>query len=402
MSSVRDPSDSAPVQVRPVYLIAAEGGGIRAAYWTASALATLKGCAARSGFVASGISGGSVGLAVASTIEQGGERDDSGDAIADSTWADEIVEAARRTAGPDVVSTAVLGLAVGDMFAAGSGVRMPSYLPAEHGPDDEGLRWRDRAALVEALWERDAPGLGKPFSSKISPLTGMLMLSSTDVVSKCRLLVDQAPIVPSPSPTPVPADATATSEDVSDAAASGVQKNSQLGSCDVAGGLPSMLGFRELAATGGSDATTKCLASLDWSTAAMLSARFAIVTPHRRPPRPVAMRTMLRTAPSSSTAGTSSPPPSPPSPTPLPRLMAKIAEKNEGARRRRTMVVADARVPAQHTGLRSRRRRPPEPKITEPLSQPITGGADEGATLTAEDAWNPAHHHGHAGSMSRQ
>ena len=34
-------SDGAP-QVRPVYLIAAEGGGIRAAYWTASALATSR------------------------------------------------------------------------------------------------------------------------------------------------------------------------------------------------------------------------------------------------------------------------------------------------------------------------------------------------------------------------
>ena len=379
---VRDSSDSAPVQVRPVYLIAAEGGGIRAAYWTATALATLKGCAARSGLVASGISGGSVGLAVASTIEQGGEGDASGDPAADSTWADEIVQAAKKTAGPDVVSTAVLGLAVGDVFAAGSGVRVPSYLPADDGSDDKGLRWRDRAALVEALWERDAPGLGKPFSSRISPLTGMLMLSSTDVVSKCRLLVDQAPIAPSASPAPAPADATATTEDVSDAAASGAQKNSQLGSCDVAGGLPSMLGFRELAATGGSDATTKCLASLDWSTAAMLSARFAIVTPTGGLPaqwpcndapngaqfvdggyvEPTSLAALADTAP---------------------RLMAKIAEKNgervEGEPWLLPMLVYLRNTQGYDLADDVARAE------SEPLV-PITGGAAKGH-LTAEDAW---------------
>ena len=38
-----------------------------------------------------------------------------------------IVEQAKAIAGPDVVSTVVLGLAVGDMFAAGTGVRVPSY-----------------------------------------------------------------------------------------------------------------------------------------------------------------------------------------------------------------------------------------------------------------------------------
>jgi hypothetical protein len=40
-----------------------------------------------------------------------------------------------------------------------------------------------------------------------------------------------------------------------------------------------MYGFRELSSTGGPDALAQCLMSLDWSTATMLSARFAIVTP---------------------------------------------------------------------------------------------------------------------------
>jgi hypothetical protein len=253
-------------RVRPVYLIAAEGGGIRAAYWTASALATLEGCAARSGFVSSGISGGSVGLAVASTVddEPAGSAEAPVGLDPAQAQAAKIVDRAKQVAGPDVVSTVVLGLTVGDAFAAGTGVHVPSYLSDEGGADDGGWRWRDRAALVEALWERAAPGLSTAFSDEIDPLTGMLMLSSTDVVTKCRLLVDQAPLV--------------AAEGV-EAAASGARSNSAGGSCDSVGGLPSMLGFRELAATGGSDATTKCLASLDWSTAAMLSARFAIITP---------------------------------------------------------------------------------------------------------------------------
>ncbi|RZS65743.1 hypothetical protein EV187_1445 [Agromyces ramosus] len=374
-----DSSESAPVQVRPVYLIAAEGGGIRAAYWTATALAALKDCAARSGFVASGISGGSVGLAVASTIEQGGELDGSGGAADDSTWADEIVVAAKKTAGPDVVSTAVLGLAVGDMFAAGSGVRMPSFLPWFHGPDDEGLRWRDRAALVEALWERDAPGLEDAFSAEISPLTGMLMLSSTDVVSKCRLLVDQAPIAPS---APTPADATAAPEDVSDAAASGAQENSQEGSCDVAGGLPSMLGFRELAATGGADATTKCLASLDWSTAAMLSARFAIVTPTGGLPAEAPCNDAPKGAqfvdggyvePTSLAALADT----------APRLMARIAEKNE------ERVEGEPWLLPMLVYLRNTQGYDLADDVARAESEPlvpITGGAAKGH-LTAEDAW---------------
>jgi len=253
------------VPVRPVYLIAAEGGGIRAAYWTASALATLDGCAARSGFVSSGISGGSVGLAVASTAEAVGDEDPAAfdasastelrELDADDRRAAKIVALAKATAGPEVVSTVILGLAVGDAFAAGSGVHMPNYLPVGVS-DDHGWRWRDRAALAESLWEQAAPALATPFSDRIDPLTGMLMLSSTDVISKCRLLVDQAPITP-----------LAASDD------------GETSSCDRAGGMPSMVGFRELPASGGSDSTSACLSSLDWSTATMLSARFAIVTP---------------------------------------------------------------------------------------------------------------------------
>ena len=230
------------IEVRPVYFIAAEGGGIRAAYWTASALATLGKCAARSGFVSSGISGGSVGLAAASTVDDAPYDDwtaPEGLSPAGERAA-EIVDRAKRVAGPDVVSTVILGLAVGDLFAAGSGVHVPSYLGPTRGGDDIGWRWRDRAALVEAIWEAEAPGLSSPFSNEIDQLTGMLMLSSTDVVTKCRLLVDQAPILSSMA-------GEAVRPRIPKSPLGPVGQGS---SCDAVGGLPAMLGFRELPASG--------------------------------------------------------------------------------------------------------------------------------------------------------
>ena len=362
------------VKVRPVYLIAAEGGGIRAAYWTASALATFGRCAVRSGFVSSGISGGSVGLAVASTVD-----DAPRDAWIPGDYKNpaDIVERTKATAGPDVVSTAVLALAVGDAFAAGTGIHMPSYFDAPNHADDSGWRWRDRAALVEALWEYAAPGLSTAFSSEIDPLTGMLMLSSTDVVSRCRLLVDQAPILAAGSREHDERIAAAATARGSTAAESTAAE----GPCDTVGGLPSMLGFRELPASGGSDPSIDCLGSLDWSTAAMLSARFAVITPTgglpAGPPcdgkdvaqfvdggyvEPTSLAALADTSP---------------------WLMARIAERNadrsdDGAwlmpmliylRNTQGYDLADDVARAE----------------SEPLV-PITGGAAKG-NLTAEDAW---------------
>ena len=259
-------SDGSVSRARPVFLIAAEGGGIRAAYWTASVLAAFNGCAAESGWIATGISGGSVGLAVASTVNNGFSADPASPDSEPVQRAKAIVESARGTAGPDVVSSVILGLAVGDLIAATTGVHVPSYLGGD--ADDTGWRWRDRAALAEWIWERDAPELGQGFSNRIDPLTGMIAMTSTDVVTKCRLLVDQAPIAgESPPSTPPSSPPGSPAPELEGA------------TCDAAGGLPSTLGFRELSASGGTAWTTKCLASLDWSTAAMLSARFAIVTP---------------------------------------------------------------------------------------------------------------------------
>lgn len=241
-----DPEAGGPA-ARPVFLIASEGGGIRAAYWTASVLGALDGCAARSGFVASGISGGSVGLALASAIADGEQGD-----------AEKLVAEARSLSGPEAVSTAALGLVVGDAVAGGWGVHVPSYLDPANG-DDHGWRWRDRAALIESWWE-DGTSLDAPFTNEIDPLTGALLMNSADVVTKCRLLVQQAPII----------------AERDDPASRGA---GTIGPCDGTGGLPSMLQFDELPGLADAQQASDCLAGLDWSTASMLSARFAVITP---------------------------------------------------------------------------------------------------------------------------
>lgn len=235
-------------RIRPVFLIASEGGGIRAAYWTASVLDALPGCAGKSGLVASGISGGSVGLALASSAGTNPQDADGS-----------LVDSAARLSAPGAVSTAALALVVGDAVAGGWGVHMPSYLDSSE-TDDDGWRWRDRAALIESFWEQGT-ALGEPFTNDIDPLTGALLMNSADVVTKCRLLVQQAPV---------------TAER---AASDFAPVGGAIGPCDATGGLPSMLQFGELPGVDGAQDAADCLAGLDWSTAAMLSARFAVITP---------------------------------------------------------------------------------------------------------------------------
>jgi hypothetical protein len=85
------------IRVRPMLLVAAEGGGIRAAYWTVRGLEAMgeKTCAGRSVLFSAGASGGSVGLTVA---RFSGNRTDPGITRA--------VEAIQQMAGPGTLSEA--------------------------------------------------------------------------------------------------------------------------------------------------------------------------------------------------------------------------------------------------------------------------------------------------------
>ncbi|MDO5737465.1 MAG: hypothetical protein Q4P15_13440, partial [Propionibacteriaceae bacterium] len=219
-------------QVRPMLLVAAEGGGIRAAYWTAAVLKVLTeetDCGTRSIAVASGVSGGSVGLEVArvSPVEQ----------AADAVW---------RMGDGDALSQASLGMLVRDPMFTITGV--PPLI--EGG-------WLDRAGLMETAWEAKAPGLAGDFYGPPAEggLAAPLVLNSTDATSGCRVLVTHLAVGGD-------ADAAMRCTDAGAPLAYSRDIRTYMPSKDM---VP--------------DKDDRCLEGLRGSTAAMLSARFPYVTP---------------------------------------------------------------------------------------------------------------------------
>lgn len=166
----------------PLVLVAASGGGARAAYWTAAALdcaldgEPVRGCERDSGaartarervLALSGISGGSVGLAAYTAHVVAGERSTS--------WVDDHLE-----------QDALAPLWAWTLYAD-----LPSsLLGLDIGPD--------RAEILEAAWERtwtDGDSKGDPLTSGVRELWAtrhdfpLLLLSSTSVQDGCRLNV---------------------------------------------------------------------------------------------------------------------------------------------------------------------------------------------------------------------
>lgn len=225
-------SDGSPVttaRVAPLLLVAASGGGIRAAWWTVHALSDIAGsaCGRDTVFAASGVSGGSVGLAV----------------LASST---QPVAALTRIAGPDALASALDGLLLRDMLASSTGIMLGAFdVPA-------GQRFPDRAGLMELSWERADPGLRKPFPLAAPAVPWRLIFNTTAVESGCKAVL---------------ADRALSTKPAGDLPASASPPGCELGS---AGAIPR--GYDVLAAL-------PCLRGLDTSTAAMLSARFPYVTP---------------------------------------------------------------------------------------------------------------------------
>ncbi|KUG57065.1 hypothetical protein AVL62_15875 [Serinicoccus chungangensis] len=228
---------------RPMILVAAEGGGIRAAYWSAAALHQIglnNPCGLDAVLLASGVSGGSVGLAVSRFAE------DQADAV-DEVWA---------MGAPDALAQASLGLLIRDPAYAVTG------LPA--GSDAPGEGWHDRAALMEMAWEQSSPGLAAdflepPLDRPPGQLSAALVLNSTAASSGCRVLVSQVDLGPGPvsdcadlgSPLAYSRDFYADYLPPSPAAGAGTAP----------------------------DGTETCVGSVPASTASMASARFPYVTP---------------------------------------------------------------------------------------------------------------------------
>ncbi|QIG40362.1 hypothetical protein G5T42_13490 [Microbacterium sp. 4R-513] len=239
----------------PLVLLAAEGGGGRAAYWTVDGMSRLradpeKGCLDEALFVASGISGGSVGLVV-DQLSAGAA--DAESACATAQPAEGETESTALTAvtcmtGPDPLASVVTGMMAGDLVAGGAGVRVPAV-------DGE---WADRAALLELGWEEQAAVLDAPYSTKHT--TGpFLLLNSADAVSGCRVSIIQLPM-----------------------GGAEPKKGSDPLSLDDCGSPTTGAG----ATIDFDTAWPGCSANLQWSTVALLSARFPFVTPGGRMPVP--------------------------------------------------------------------------------------------------------------------
>lgn len=232
------------VTVAPLLLIAAQGGGIRAATWTVDVLRELSrdgDCAAGATLLSSGASGGSVGIA--SFRQQGNAAASSADL---NTTA---------IGGPGALAAGIAGLLGGDLVGAVTGVRVPS--PVDYGDLLGAWQWQDRTALQEATWVQDAPQFGQPYDVEPQAPTGYMLFNSTDAISNCKVLVSQLDLSTQPT-----AEAE-TVEGPSVAACNG--EDAELAN---AVDLQDYLG--------------DCIFSLDWATASELSARFPVLSPAGR------------------------------------------------------------------------------------------------------------------------
>ncbi len=237
--AVPKPSGEA-VNVAPMLLIAAEGGGIRAATWTVDVVRELPrdgDCAAHSALLSSGVSGGSIGL----TAFRQAANSESDPAQLNTT----------QLGGPGALAAAISGMLAGDLIGSVSGIRLPST--TDYSFDE--WTWHDRTALQELTWNMDAPQFAQPYDLERESPTGFLVLNSTDSVSNCKVLVSQVDLNPTN-------DASALDDD---------EATADVPNCSGAGA--------EIAdAIDLQDYVGPCLFDLNWSTAAELSARFPIVS----------------------------------------------------------------------------------------------------------------------------
>ncbi|QNO36806.1 hypothetical protein H4J02_09970 [Protaetiibacter sp. SSC-01] len=246
-------TEVAGVRVKPLVLVAAEGGGIRAATWTVDVLRELPAagtCAASAVFASTGASGGSVGLASFRT--EGNAR---GGGAAQSTI---------DFSADHALSADIAGLLAGDLVGSVAGIRVPS----SGMPHADGWEWRDRTAMQELTWESQAPQFARPFDAEPVEPTGYLVLGSTDAVSLCKVLVSQLDL----------SDGGWAAMDAQTDAQPGTQPGAaSAASPDCAARTAEFASTIDLV-----DYLGECHDGLTWATAAELSARFPFVSPGGR------------------------------------------------------------------------------------------------------------------------
>ena len=225
---------SHPVRIEPLIQVAASGGGIRAAWWAVRILGTLARtpCGLHDVFAVSSVSGGSVGTAVLASVPPGTAHPVSAADASMTTIAD-----------PDALAAAIDGLVVRDTIAGYTGLDFwAAQMPASE-------RFPDRAALMESVWQNQDPLLRQPFPLRRSWLPWALMFNATSVSTGCRAIMSSVAL-PDSAPR-----------------ASG------------AAGLPCGLGSTGM--TGSYDFFDRlpCQRNIATATAALLSARYAYITP---------------------------------------------------------------------------------------------------------------------------
>lgn len=172
------------VRVRPMLMLAAEGGGIRAAYWTAAAVQRIAaagqgGCGARSTFFSTGASGGALGLSVA--------RFDASP-----------LEGVSAVSDDKALAVGAASMLTRDTLAT---VGIRKHETTLHR--DDRSSWVDRAGLMELSWQSandpDARLIGdegdylqpRGDATDRPTATGQLILNSTAARTFCRSLVSQ-------------------------------------------------------------------------------------------------------------------------------------------------------------------------------------------------------------------
>lgn len=230
------------VDLRPMLLVAAEGGGIRASYWTVSALSQIEGsssqgCGRGATLLSGGASGGSVGLAVA-------------------RFSTDPMSEVRKIAAPDALGVGSIGAFDRDLVYGATGIPLSSLGAGRRPP------WVDRAGLMENSWGQSSSALAQDFvTGSQQSLPGALVLNSTSVGNACRVWVSQLRF-----------DEPVTGEEQPTEAMSAKPPGPQGAHCD-SGAEPAPRTVDLLSTYG------PCLGNLTSGTAAMLSARFPYVTP---------------------------------------------------------------------------------------------------------------------------
>lgn len=216
------------VRVEPLVIVAASGGGIRAAWWAVHAMTMLAGtqCGRHGVFAVSSVSGGSVGMGV----------------LATSTHPDQAIA---RVAGPDALAAAIDGLLLRDTIAGYTGLDLTAaQMPAPQ-------RYPDRAALMEHAWEARSPGLARSFPLSKPTVPWRLLFNSTAVRTGCRAILPDRSLAGSGEPAPVPGPPL---------------------SCGLGSAAPAANSYDLFA-------KLPCLKDIDTATAALLSARFTFISP---------------------------------------------------------------------------------------------------------------------------